>query len=505
VSEPAPEGNRAAIVVCLMLATVMTALDSTIVNVALPHMQGSLSAGADEIVWVLTSYIVAQAMVTPVTGWLGNRFGVKPLFMVAVAGFTLASGLCGLATSLPEIVAFRALQGVFGAFILPLSQAVLLNIYPPEGLTRAMAIWSMGALSGSVFGPVVGGYITQASDWRWCFYVNLPVGLITLLGIWLFLPSSLPGARRRLDFLGFGALITSVAALQVMLDRGPGQDWFSSREIWAEMILALIAFWVFIVHTATTRTPFIDIDVLRNRNFVAAAVFMFVVQSNVMGTLAILPMITQSLMNIPVLLSGMIAMPRAIGMVTCMWIAPVLTARLGSRNVLTLGTLGTAFALWQMTRYDLSMGISPLLTAGLSQGLAQGLMLVPVTSVAFATMKPENRAEAAALLNLIRSVGGAIGISILQALAAQSAQRMHASLAGHVTPSDPMFHWAIGRAFSPETLSGAEALNAEITRQATMVAYVDDFRLMCVVCLVCLPLVLLVRSRAAEQRASADL
>jgi DHA2 family multidrug resistance protein len=499
MSETEGVQNRAAITVCLMLATVMTALDSTIVNVALPHMQGSLSASADEIVWILTSYIVAQAMVTPITGWLANRFGIKRLFVMAVIGFTVASALCGTATSLAEIVLFRILQGCCGAFILPLSQAVLLNVYPPNGLARAMSIWSMGSLAGSMFGPVVGGYITESTNWRWCFYVNVPVGALAILGILLFLPSATPQRTRRLDFLGFGALITSVAALQLMLDRGPGQDWFGSREIWAELLVAVIAFWVFLMHTLTTKTPFVDPAVLRNRNYLAAVVFMFIVQSMVLGTLAILPLITQSLMRYPVLLSGMVSMPRACGMVISMWLAPVVAARLGSRNTLALGTLGTAFAMWQMSHYDLAMSPTPLITAGISQGVAQGLILVPVTTIAFVTLRPQDRAEAAAMLNLVRSVGGAIGISFLQGLAAGNAQRMHASLAAHVTPSDPVFRWDIGRAFSPDTLRGAEALNAEITRQATMVAYVDDFRLMCLLTLICMPLVLLVRARAGEE------
>jgi DHA2 family multidrug resistance protein len=494
VSEAQPVHNRTAITISLMLAAVMTALDSTIVNVALPHIQGSLSAAADEVVWVLTSYIIASAMVTPVTGWLANRFGLKSVFLVAVGGFTVASGLCGLASGLPELVLFRLVQGGFAAFILPLSQATLLDINPPSRHAQAMAIWGVGALAGSVLGPTVGGFITELSSWRWCFFVNLPVGALGLIGIWIFMPDTRASAWRRFDFLGFGALIVAVASLQLMLDRGPGQDWFSSREIWIEMLLAVIAFWVFLVHTATTREPFIDLAVMGERNFVGACVFMFVVQSAVMGSLAILPQITQNLMGYPVILSGLVATPRAIGMVISMWLAPMLTARLGPRNVLALGTVGTAFALWQMTRYDLSMSVAPLFTAGLTQGLAQGLMLVPVTTVAFSHLSPHNRPEAAAMLNLVRSTGGAIGISVLQALATRNTQTMHDAMAAQVTPSEPVFRATLDPAFSPATPAGLQALNAEITRQSAMVAYVDDFRLLLVLLIFCLPLVLLLRA-----------
>jgi DHA2 family multidrug resistance protein len=499
----APTPNRGPITVSLMLATIMTALDSTIVNVSLPHIQGSLSASLDEIVWVLTSYIIANAMVTPVTGWLSNRFGLKRVFLVAIAGFTAASMACGLAVNLPELVIFRIVQGGFSAFMLPISQAVLLNINPPERHAKAMSIWAMGSLMGSVFGPVVGGAITEFSSWRWCFLVNLPVGALALLGVWVFMPTDHGKVGRRLDVMGFAALITAVASLQLMLDRGPGQDWFTSPEIWTELIVAIIAFWIFLTHTLTTRSPFMDLAVFRNRNFLAACIFMFVVQLCVMGSLAILPQITQNLMAYPVLLSGMVSMPRAIGVFLSMWAAPVLMMRLGARNVLAVGTAGTAFALWQMTHYDLSMTTRPLVTAGLWQGLSQGLMLTPVTATAFVAMSAANRADAAAILSLVRSLGGALGISILQALATANAQRMHASMAAHAVPSDPMLRWSLSRAFSPDSLAGAQALNAEISRQATMVAYVDDFRLMFVLCILCLPLVLLLRSRRAEQRTRA--
>jgi DHA2 family multidrug resistance protein len=504
MSEAQPYPNRFPITVSLVLATLMNTIDSTIANVALPHIQGSMSAASDEVVWVLTSYIVAAAMTTPVTGWFANRFGIKRVFLVTIAGFTLASMGCGLATILPELVVFRLVQGGFGAFTMPLGQTVLFAINPPERYTQAMASWSIGAIMGPLMGPVIGGYITDVWSWRWCFFINLPLGILSMLGVWTFMISEPSAIRRKFDFLGFAMLIIAVGALQLLLDRGPGQDWFHSPEICTDGVVAATAFWIFLTHTATTRTPFIDLEVLGNANLVSASAFQFVLITVLMGSLALLPIITQSVMGYPVLLSGMLNSPRGAGMLISMAAAPWLVARLDPRLVMLGGVGGTIASVWQMAHFDLSMGVEPVILAGLFQGLSQGLLFVPLSSLAFATLKPEHRPDASALFNLIRSLGSSIGISTLQALAVYNTQAMHASLAAQAIASDPMFRWAIGPAFSPATVSGAEALNAQITRQSTMVAYVNDFRLMLVMALVCAPLILLLRvPRGGTTRAEA--
>jgi DHA2 family multidrug resistance protein len=503
VSEAQPYPNRLPITASLVLATLMNTLDSTIANVALPHIQGSMSAASDEVVWVLTSYIVAAAMTTPVSGWFANRFGIKRVFLVTISGFTISSVLCGLAVNLPELVVFRLMQGAFGAFTLPLGQTVLFSINPPERYTQAMAMWSVGAIVGPLLGPVVGGYITDAYSWRWCFFINLPIGALSLLGVWTFMRSEPNANARRFDFLGFGALITAVGAVQLMLDRGPGQDWFSSVEIWTEAIVAATAFWIFITHTLTTRTPFIDLEVVRDPNLVSASVFLFLLMAVIFGSLALLPMLTQSVMGYPVLLSGMLNTPRGAGMMISMFAAPRLVARIDARLVLLGGVLGTTLAVWQMAHFDLSMGTTPIVLAGVFQGLSQGLLFVPLSSLAFITLKPEHRPDASALFNLVRSLGSSIGISAMQALAVFNTQTMHASLAAQVTATDPMFRWAIPAPLSPATAAGAQALNAEISRQATMVAYVDDFRLMLILSLLCAPLILLLRTRKGAPPPSA--
>ncbi len=489
--------NRGPITVVVMLATLMTALDSTITNVALPHIQGSLSASRDQIGWVLTSYIVAAAMVTPLSGWLSNRFGARRVLLSAIIGFTVVSMLCGLASSLPELVLFRLLQGAFGAFAMPLAQAILLDVNPPEHHGRAMSLWAMGTVLGPLLGPVIGGYITDQFSWRWCFYINLPIGALAALGLLVFMSDDVRSTARRFDFVGFGALILSMASLQLMLDRGPGQDWFSSTEIWTDAVVALIAFWVFLTHTITTRHPFIDLSLLRDRNLVTTSVFALLTSATLFGSLAILPLLMQSLMGYPVLTSGLVSMSRGLGMFLTMWLAPPLTARLGPRLLMLGGLLLSALALWQMMHFDLTMTARPLVISGFVNGVGTGLFFVPMTGLAFATIPPALRADGAAMFNLVRSLGSSVGISVMQGLATANTQVMHASLAAMVVPSDPMVRWGLDRAFSPQSVEGALTLDAELNRQAGMVAYVNDFRLMFVTCLLCLPLVLVLKSARA--------
>jgi DHA2 family multidrug resistance protein len=489
-----PAANRGLVTAGIMLATLMNTLDSTIANVALPHIQGSLSASPDQIGWVLTSYIVASAMTTPLSGWLSTRFGIKRVLMVAIAGFTTASVLCGFATSLPELVLFRMIQGAAGAFSLPLAQAVLLDINPPRDHAKAMSLWAMGTILGPIVGPVLGGWLTETFSWRWCFNINLPVGVVAFVLLLLFMRDEPRRENRRFDTLGFSTLILAVGALQLMLDRGPGQDWFASAEIWAEGLISLGAFWVFLTHTMTTRHPFVDLALTRDRNLMATAAFSFISGGVMFGTIAILPILVQSLMGYPVMTSGMISMPRGIAMFLTMWLMPRLTTWFDMRLMMFIGLVGNAISLWQMMHFDLTMSSGPLIASGIFQGAAQGMLFVPVTTLAFATIKPEMRAEASALYNLIRSVGSSIGISVLQAKATAGAQAAHAAMAAHITPADPVVRWSLERPFSPDTTAGLAALDAQIGRQSMMMAYLDDFRLLFVLTLVSAPLILFLRA-----------
>jgi DHA2 family multidrug resistance protein len=485
--------NRWPITISIMLATVMNSLDTTIANVALPHIQGSVSAGPEQIGWVLTSYIVSAAIMTPLSGWLADRLGRKRMFLISIGGFVIASMLCGIATNLPELVLFRLLQGVFGASLIPLSQAVLLDINPPEKHGQAMAIWGAGAILGPILGPALGGYLTENFSWRWCFYINLPIGILALLGVWFFIRGERQARAKPFDFLGFGMLTLAVASFQLVLDRGPSQDWFSSKEVWTETILTVIGIWVFVAHTLTAEHPFFDRRLARDRNFVTASIFGFFVGILLFSTMALLPPMMQGLLGYPVLTSGLVSMPRGVGSFMAMFVVGRLVGRVDTRLILFTGLCLSCVALWQMMHFDLSMTTRPIIVSGIIQGLGIGLLFVPLSTLAFATIPPQLRPEGSSVYTLIRNMGSSVGISIMQALVVANTQTMHASLAARVIPSDPMVRDTLPRMFDLATEAGRLALNGELTRQANMVAYIDDFRLMFFITLACMPMLLLMK------------
>jgi DHA2 family multidrug resistance protein len=477
-----------------MLCTMMTAIDTTIANVALPHMMGSVSASADQITWVLTSYIVAGAVAMPLTGWLEARFGRKTVFLAAVGGFTLASMLCGIANSLLEVVLFRILQGVLGAPLGPLAQAQLLDMNPPEKHGQAMAVFGMGTLLGPIMGPALGGYLTEHLSWRWCFYINAPLGALAFLGLLLLMPRGKERARRSFDFVGFGLLVAFIAAFQMMMDRGTDQDWFSAREIWVEAVVAAIALWMFVAYSATAKHPFFDPRLLRDRNFVASMILCLFIFTLVSSSLALLPPLLQTLMGYPVQTAGLVTAPRGVGSFLSMLIVGYLVARVDNRLILLIGLTIVGFAAWQMSRFDLSMGSRQIIVAGLTQGVGLGLIMVPLSTVAFVTLPGQLRAEAAALLSVMRNMGQSVGISAMQTLLVRNTQAMHAALAGQVIPSDPVMRATLGTTADTLSRAAALSLDAEINRQASMVAYVDDFRLMMLIAVLCMPVLLVMGS-----------
>jgi len=498
VSEAQDTANRWPITISIMLATVMNSLDTTIANVALPHIQGSVSASADQITWVLTSYIVSAAIMTPLAGWLADRLGRKKMFLVSIAGFTVASMLCGIATSLPEIVIFRLLQGLAGASLIPLSQAVLLDIYPPKQHGQAMAIWGGGAILGPILGPALGGYLTDNFSWRWCFYINLPVGILALLGVWFFISGDRSVRRKPFDFLGFGMLSIFVGSIQLMLDRGPSQDWFHSAEITTYAILAAIAGWIFLSHTVTSSHPFFDRQLARDRNFVTASAFGFVVGVLLFSTMALLPPMLQSLMGYPVLTSGLVTMPRGIGSWIAMFFVGRLIGRIDTRLILLFGLSLNAYALWQMTHFDLSMNARFVIVSGLIQGFGIGFLFVPLSTLAFATVPPVLRPEGSSLYTLIRNLGSSIGISIMEAQVVSQSAGAHQNLAAQLDASNPVFKATLPPMMNPGTTAGAMNLNNEVTRQAAMVGYVSVFHIMLYITLACIPLLLLMRAPKAQ-------
>ena len=486
--------NRPLLTVGVMLATIMQILDSTIANVALPHMQTALGATADTITWVLTSYIVASAVAIPCTGWLSDRIGSRNLFLISVAGFILSSMLCGMATSLPEMVAFRILQGISAAFMNPLSQTVMLDINPPENQAKAMSIWGMGVMVGPILGPVIGGWLTDNYNWRWVFYVNLPIGVFCFAVLWLLLPSR-PIRKRPFDGVGFGLLTLGIASLQLMCDRGPSEDWFQSGELWVEGLLAFAGFWMFAVHLATAKKPMFDRELFANRNLVTGLGFMLVIGVVMMATMALLPPMLQSLYGYPVLDTGLLLMPRGVGIVFSMWVATQLTQRgVDPRYLVGTGLAVAALSLWEMTGWTLVMESHSFVISGLVQGLGLGLVFMPLNAIAFATLSPAYRTEGSSLLNLARNLGASVGISIVTAQLARGVQTSHADLAGHITPEalgglDP--GWIAGLGDVSGTVFAM--IDGMVNREAAMIAYLDDFWLMTMVTAMVVPLVVMLR------------
>jgi len=494
--------NRGMITASIMLATIMQGVDNTIANVALPHIQGSLSAAQDQIAWVLTSYIVAVAIMTPLTGWLAGRLGIKYVFLISVAGFTLASALCGSATSLAQLVVYRLLQGACGAGLVPLSQSVLMQINPPERHGQAIAIWGMGVMLGPIFGPMLGGWLTQDYSWRWIFYINLPVGVVASLGILIFIRETRRTHREAFDFFGFVTLSIAVGAFQMMLDRGELKDWFDSTEIWVEAIISGVSLYLFIVHTATaSERSFINLDLLKSPNFMAGTVLMFFVGGVLSGTLALLPTMLQSLMNYPVFTTGLVTAPRGIGTMIAMFAVGRMINRFDNRLIILTGFLLTILSLWQMTGFSLQMGMGPVIVSGLLQGFGLGCTFVPLNTLALSNLPRHILTQGTAMRSLMRNLGGSVGISVLEALLIQNTQIVHSRLIENLRPDNPLAQAPLlAQPFSLTTPSGIAALNAEVTRQAAMVAYINDYALMMLIVLLLIPLLLLVRrSRPALQ------
>ncbi|MBU1360752.1 MAG: DHA2 family efflux MFS transporter permease subunit [Gammaproteobacteria bacterium] len=480
------------ITVSIMLATIMQALDTTIANVALPHMQGSLQSSQDQIAWVLTSYIVAAAIATPLTGWLCAQWGRRQVFLVAVVGFTIASALCGMAANLWQIVAARLLQGVFGAALVPLSQAVLLDINPKEKVGQAMAIWGAGIMVGPILGPMLGGWLTENANWRWVFYINLPVGVLAFIGIARFLPESRPKGER-LDLFGFATLSLGVGLLQLFLDRGQQLDWFNSLEICLEAAGCLIAMAFFVVHTwTTTGVSFLNRGLVRDRNFVTGVFFAFIVGMILYATMALLPALLQGLLGYPVVYTGMAMAPRGAGTMVAMLVVGRLVHRIDARAVMAFGFALTALSLYQMTRMTLDMDSDLIILSGFLQGLGVGFTFVPLSTAAFATLAPALRNDGTPIFSLMRNIGSSVGISIVQTLLTQGTARAHAELAVDISRANPVLQM-LPPALDSSTPAGLALLNVEVTRQAAMMAYVADFRVMLVLTLAAMPLLLLIK------------
>jgi MFS transporter, DHA2 family, multidrug resistance protein len=507
-AQPAAGLNRGIITAAVMLATIMQTLDSTIANVALPHMQGSFSVAQDEITWVLTSYIVAAAIGTPLTGWLASAYGTKRLLLGSIVGFTITSVLCGLAGSIFQMVIYRFLQGLCGAALVPLAQTILLNIYPREKQGGAMAIWGAGVMLGPVIGPTLGGWLTDAYSWRWVFYINVPIGMIAFTALWVFARET-QQYRRSFDFFGFAMLSLAVGALQLMLDRGEYKDWLASTEIRIELGVAIAAFWVFLVHSATWLHPFVNLVLFKDRNFASGNIIMFLVSVVILASTALLPTMLQLVLNYPVVTAGFLMTPRGIGTVLSMLLVGKISNRIDTRFLMLAGFIVSAYCFWLPAGWSIQMGWQPIAIAGFGQGFGLGLIFVPLSLTTFGTLAAQYRSEATALFSLVRNVGGSIGISIAENYLARSTQVDHQAIAAQVTPfNDALRAPGVSAFWNLHSTAGLSALNFEITQQATMMAYLNCFILMAVICAAMIPLLLIMRqvkpTGGAAAQASAE-
>jgi DHA2 family multidrug resistance protein len=473
---------RYIITACAMLATLMQALDNTIANVALPYMQGSLSATSDQITWVLTSYVIAAAIMTAPVGWLSARFGRKNFFVVCLAGFTAASMLCGLAESLTQIVAFRLLQGMFGAALVPLSQSTMMDIYTPEERGTAMAIWGMGVMVGPILGPTLGGYLTDVYNWRWVFYVNVPFGIVAIAGLWYFLQSNEKNDSLRFDWTGFAALSLGLCALQLFLDRGEQKDWLGSGEIVTYLVLTGLGFYLFAVHMWLAPKPFITPAIFLDRNFTTGLFIMFAVGAILLSSSATLAPYLQNLGGYSVYETGLLMAPRGIGTMVAMMMAGKLASRFDPRALVVFGTFLLSYSLWEMTHWNPNVDAWTISLNGIVQGAGLGFVFIPLNLMTFSTLPAHFRTEATGIFSLVRNIGSAIGISISSVLLTQGGQILHAQIAESVTPFNRMLQ--TGGAYllwNSATGPGLAALNGEVTRQAMIISYANDFKFMLII------------------------
>jgi MFS transporter, DHA2 family, multidrug resistance protein len=477
----------------VMLGAFLYSIDWSIAAVALPHMQGSFTASQDQIAWVITSYIVTSAIVMPTGGWLSTRFGRKRVFVWAVGGFTLASVLCGAANSLTTEVLARILQGASGAFLIPLSQSIILDTYPPEQHGKAMALWGTGAVMGTMMGPTVGGYVTEYLSWRYIFYINVPFGLFALLGAAAFVPETVRNPGRRLDWFGFLTLALGIGAVQMLLDRGQRLDWFESQEIALLACLGVLGLYLFAVHSLTAKQPFLDPRLIASRGFFLSLVLISFYGFLTVPVMVLMPSFLEHLRGYSIDTIGLLQSPRGVGLLIAMFIGGRITGKIDPRILIAVGLLCLAVSGGEMSTWTAEIGAWPIIWTGFLQGFGGGLLIVPIQVIAFASLAPHHRTEVAAVFNLVRSVWSSLGVSVMLSLFVRTSSTGHAVLVEHVTPYSEALRLA-----SPtggvdlNTEHGLAVIEHQLGLQAAMLGYDAVFLLLAIVACSALPLLLLI-------------
>ncbi len=488
-----PGPRRAIIIGCAMAGSVMQTLDSTIANVALPFMQGSLSASLDQVNWVLTSYIVAAAIMTAPVGWMAARYGRKRLFVACTATFTVASIACGLSQDLTSLVCFRLMQGAAGAALIPLSQSLVIDLYPPHERTKAQSIFGMGIMMGPIMGPTLGAWLTDQYSWHWVFLVNVPFGLIATVGLWIFMDESPPNERLRFDWFGFAALALGIGALQLALDRGEQVGWFDSNEIVLYAIVSAAGIYYFLAHSLTTPEPFVRFDLFKDRNYASACIFMAVMSVVLFSTMALVSPFLQQVSGHPVLSAGMILSSRGVGTFISMLAIRGSMKYVEARTTMMIGLGITAFTLYLMAGFTNDTSASTIFFVGVLQGFAFGMVFVSVNTVAFLTLPDSLRTYGASFQTLIRNVASSFGISVVIAQLTDGARRSRAELGDFVTPfNDALKMPDVAGVIDMSTDSGRAMIDQMLNMQALIIAYANDFRMLTVFALLALPVAFII-------------
>lgn len=472
-------GERATLTVGIMLATGLQFIDGTIVAVALNHMQGSLSVTQEQIAWVATTYLVTAAMFMPLAGWLAGYLGRRRMLLFGVFVFTILSALSGATTTLEQIIPLRVLLGLCGAILVPLSQAAMLDIYPREKHGMAMALWGIATTLGPAVTPLMAGYLAETYSWRWAFYSILPFGMLSFVILLLMLPEGIRQPGRRFDITGFLLLLVAVAAFQLMVNRGEREDWFQSTEIIVETAVAVVAFYMFIVHIGFARQPFLNLALMRDRNYVGGFLLVLLTGPTQYATVVIMPFMVQVAYGYPILTAGVIMTPRGVATIASMAMAGWLMPRLDSRLIMIFGFVLLIFANYLVAFFGAEVGFWQIMLASFCQGIGMGFTLVPLTTLAYSTMPQALRPEGAAFFNLARGLSGAMSVAIVIAILSRSTQTTRNFLVGFVNPArellqgaDAPLLWQMG------SDQGLAALNVEVNHQAMLVGFQNIFLIM---------------------------
>lgn len=482
--------------IAVMAATFMVVLDTTVVNVSLPYIAGSLSATVNESTWALTSYVAANAIILPMTGWLASMVGRKRLLIGSVVGFTVASALCGLAPTLPLLILFRVIQGATGGVMQPMSQAVLLEAFAPAERGKAMGFWGLGIVVAPILGPVLGGWLTDNYSWRWVFYINIPIGVLSVVLIRMFVhdPAYIKrAAGATIDYLGIGLMTVGIGCLQIMLDKGQEDDWFQSTLITTMAVLAIGGLIAFVVRELNTEHPIVDLHIFKDRTYAVGATLMTVVGFVLFGSLVLLPVMMQTLLGYPPIQAGIALAPRGMGSLIAMPLVGLITQRVDSRKLVALGLLLGGVTLIWLGDLNLTAGYWDFFWPQFLQGAALGLLFVPLTTVTMGAIPREQMGNAASIFNLVRNIGAGIGIASVTTMLTRDRATHAAALSEHITMYDPRIRATVGAIPDLHAVAGLQGM---VMRQAALMSFIDSFRLLGWVFLALLPLVFLMRRQA---------